>query len=377
MRLAEYFMWLMGAGSDATLEKWMGKKKWADLNKKNLTEYADDLNDKIRDAAAERNTEAKMYSPVFECNDTFVELRSGLLENRRGFLTFFSGGFICLIAMFAFLVILIISKTKLSEYDVPLSIALFINIVATLGFGFLYFRFGFKFSRLELFNTRYLLVRFNRVTRQVYLHRSKNCGGVVVMPWEGIIQGYPPSSPLTLIWQRQDGEYGFPMTICGVGKGFPDTDKLRAEWEWLRRYMDEGGLKNLEKPKRMTMLPVPFYVFSTLAEGMQDFFKGAHSVLFWFGMLLASPFIIFIGAMQWISLILCWRPVFPKIIREAGKPGAPVPALTTVDDYPPKIAEQLKKNAHRWLVKPGRKPEKPKGTRKKKEKTGEKEEKAE
>ncbi|EKT4543507.1 hypothetical protein QEM15_005772, partial [Pseudomonas putida] len=61
---------------------------------------------------------------------------------------------------------------------------------------------------------------------------------------------------------------------------------------------------------------------------------------------------------HWLSLLLCWRPRWPKVIREAGLPGKPVPPVTTLSDYPPAIQARLLANADRWQLKPGKRPEK-------------------
>jgi hypothetical protein len=45
-------------------------------------------------------------------------------------------------------------------------------------------------------------------------------------------------------------------------------------------------------------------------------------------------------------------------------PGKPVPHVSEITDYPPKIYQKLKENAYRWKVKPGHSPieEKPEKT---------------
>jgi hypothetical protein len=89
----------------------------------------------------------------------------------------------------------------------------------------------------------------------------------------------------------------------------------------------------------------------------------------WFACLLISPAFLIIGLSHWASLLLCWKPRWPKIIQEAGKPGKPVPKISSIDDYPPKIAEELKRKSHIWMVRPGdpekEAPEKPKRPRRK------------
>lgn len=70
------------------------------------------------------------------------------------------------------------------------------------------------------------------------------------------------------------------------------------------------------------------------------------------------PAFVIIGTGHWLSLLLCWRPRWPKVIREAGTPGKPVPPVTTLSDYPQAIQERLLANADRWQLKPGRRPTK-------------------
>jgi len=48
---------------------------------------------------------------------------------------------------------------------------------------------------------------------------------------------------------------------------------------------------------------------------------------------------------HWLSLLLCWPTWWPRIIRRAGLPGAPVPKLTTADDYGPEMAAKLRASA--------------------------------
>jgi hypothetical protein len=50
---------------------------------------------------------------------------------------------------------------------------------------------------------------------------------------------------------------------------------------------------------------------------------------------LASPALALHALGHWISLLLCWEPHWPRIIREAGLPGKPAPRLSTAADWPP------------------------------------------
>jgi hypothetical protein len=58
--------------------------------------------------------------------------------------------------------------------------------------------------------------------------------------------------------------------------------------------------------------------------------------------ILLSPGSLPIKLGYWLSLLLCVRPRWPKIIEEAGQPGKLVPEISKIDDYPPEIAAKLK-----------------------------------
>ncbi|EKT4567485.1 hypothetical protein QEM43_003173, partial [Pseudomonas putida] len=49
---------------------------------------------------------------------------------------------------------------------------------------YIYAKYGFRLSRLEMLTSRHLLIRFNRKTQQVHLHRPGYCGGIVTFPWK-------------------------------------------------------------------------------------------------------------------------------------------------------------------------------------------------
>jgi hypothetical protein len=160
--------------------------------------------------------------------------------------------------------------------------------------------------------------------------------------------------PMTISWNIQEGEYGFPAIFTFIGKPPPRIGDHQVQWEFIRRYMDEGGLQAVALPRISSKYPWPWKGLTALAEGHEDFFKTANGLMI-LGALLLSPAFLVIAFIHWISLLLCWTPHWPKALREAGQPGKPVPKLTTLDDYPPLIAAQLKENAHLWKALPGRK----------------------
>ena len=137
---------------------------------------------------AARHPRAKLTGPVYACNDTFLELRCGTMEQWRGLMT------MAVLMWLTFAVGMngqgiireLTDDFQGSWESDATGVAFSLITCFTFMFGMLYayYRFAFQYSRMEIFTTRHLLVRFNRITRQVYVHRPKNCGGIVVMPWE-------------------------------------------------------------------------------------------------------------------------------------------------------------------------------------------------
>ncbi len=231
------------------------------------------------------------------------------------------------------------------------------------GFYYIYAKYGFRFTRLEILTSRHLLIRFNRKTQQVHLHRPAYCGGIATFPWKttGSTAVSPEDDSLSLgmrlglVWHPS--HTGLPhMEMAFVGKQGQGGSELRDEWEFIRRYMEEGP-HAVPRPRLSTQLPSPIQAFSAQFEGLGRFFRKS-SWLFKLALLMVWPAFVIVGTAHWFSLLLCWRPRWPKMIREAGLPGKPVPSPTTLSDYPPDIQERLLANADRWQLKPGKRPEK-------------------
>ncbi len=229
-----------------------------------------------------------------------------------------------------------------------------------------------------MLTSRHLLIRFNRKTQQVHLHRPSYCGGIVTFPWRstGSTAIHPEDDALSLgmrlalVWHPI--RTGLPhLEFAFLGKQGQGGSELRDEWEFIRRYMEEGP-DAVPRPRLSTQLPSPIQAFSAQFEGLGRFFRHSGWPLK-VALLLIWPAFVIIGTAHWVSLMLCWRPRWPKIIREAGRPGKPIPPVTTLADYPPQIQERLLANADRWQLKPGkrpqRKPRKPRATRAQQEST--------
>lgn len=194
----------------------------------------------------------------------------------------------------------------------------------------------------ENFVQRRLLIRFNRVTRQVYLHRPRYAGGITTLaldqispqPAVGEDEAANIGRQLVLAWDP--AVTGLPhLHLMFVGKVADGTSDIVNLWEFIRRYMEEGP-QSVPQPKKL-LGKIPWPWLSLLAPW--SFFKPLwqagmrRQVILW--VTLVSPVLLLHAAGHWISLLLCWEPRWPKIIREAGLPGKPVPALSTASNWPP------------------------------------------
>lgn len=304
--------------------------------------------------------------PVFAFNEIFLEMRCGGSEEKRGLITLITlAGILPGIALGLYIaagsIWLDITSRASSSF---LAVVLTITLALASGSALYFFsKYGIKLSRLEMLTTRHLLIRFNRKTQQVHLHRPSYCGGIVTFPWKttGSTGLYPEDDSLSvgmrlgLVWHPS--RTGLPhMEMALLGKQGQGGSELRDEWEFIRRYMEEGP-QAVPRPRLSTQLPSPIQAFSAQFEGLGRFFRKS-SWLFKIAMLMVWPAFVIIGTAHWVSLLLCWRPRWPKVIREAGLPGKPVPAPTTLSDYPPDIQERLLANADRWQLKSGKRPEK-------------------
>ncbi|WP_442793249.1 MULTISPECIES: DUF6708 domain-containing protein, partial [unclassified Pseudomonas] len=99
--------------------------------------------------------------------------------------------------------------------------------------------------------------------------------------------------------------------------------ELQAEWEFIRRFMDEGP-EGLPRPRITSHFPWPWQAFTPQFEGLTHYFRRSSRITK-IGLVLISPAFLIIGTGHWLSLMLCWKPRWPKIIREAGLPGKPIP----------------------------------------------------
>ncbi|MCW2271679.1 DUF6708 domain-containing protein [Pseudomonas sp. JUb96] len=347
---------------DHKLEKKLGTKR--------KLPYASEDDEEQADARICVSQTPKSRGPVYVFNDTSLEIRSGTLEAKRGLISIISMSIIALILIEAGLCVksfmhLIehLSSPKKPSYWQHIYPIIFLGTLA-ISKSYLYIRYGLRFSRLEIFTSRHLLIRFNRKTQQVYLHRPSYCGGIVTLPWKGVTSSGASEKtaiasgigvPLFLYWSPRVTGTLHPEGAW-VGKAGNNQAELRDEWEFIRRFMDEGP-QGLPRPRITSHFPWPWQAFTPQFEGLTHYFRRASRTTK-VGLLLICPAFLIIGLGHWLSLLLCWKPRWPKLIRQAGLPGKPIPPLTTLADRPPHIQERLRANAHLWTVRPGKRPEK-------------------
>ncbi|UDU78877.1 DUF6708 domain-containing protein [Pseudomonas sp. HN2-3] len=363
MYLIEWGFWRMATQSESARDALEAEMTPAE-KRADQDFYQRDLEEEMHFQSVSETPHTR--GPVFAFNEIFLEIRCGGSEEKRGLITLATlGGIAPIIVMSAIMTIgfiwMDITDHESRSLITILTTLIMLFISATI--FYLYSKYGIHLTRLEMLTSRHLLIRFNRITQQVHLHRPSYCGGIVTFPWKttGSTGLYPEDDSLSvgmrlgLIWHPSRTSLPH-IEIALLGKQGQGGSELRDEWEFIRRYMEEGP-HAVPRPRLSTQLPSPIQAFSAQFEGLGRFFRNS-SWLFKLVMLMVWPAFVIIGSAHWISLLLCWRPRWPKVIREAGLPGKPVPSPTTLSDYPPEIQERLLANADRWQLKPGKRPEK-------------------
>ncbi|WP_256578026.1 DUF6708 domain-containing protein [Pseudomonas sp. Irchel s3h17] len=198
---------------------------------------------------------------------------------------------------------------------------------------YLYFKYVFSYLRLEIFTARRLIVRFNRITRKVYLLRPKHLGGVVALDWDKTDVCINPNMSeldgtggfVLLGWEKEyhavsdaDGnpKDDFEMTL--VGKPTRNAAELLAFWEYIRRYMEDGPEAAPAPERLLPRFPWPWHSLSAVWRLDTGFIKTPALWIFIPIHLLLLPLILIHACAHWVSLLLCYEPRFPRSIANAG-----------------------------------------------------------
>ena len=351
MYVGEFLLWFGSAMKSETRKKLKMGYNNADMTLKEVQ----------KDYTQESVSDNPMpLGPYYAYNDRYLEIRGGMFENFRGILTWISLLMFFIPASGAYLGLRIFLRIYNNDSNNIGSgvFAIFFFSVMSLIFSYLYIRYFRYIYRFELFTIRHIRVRFNRVTRQVYIQRPKYCGGTVVFKWEHIMPSNFGESGSDMggtnmvnLMSFHPYKTGFPIAhSVGIGKNTYNPQDYKDEWEFIRRYM-EHGRDNLPKPRLSTHLPMPFHGFSGHVSLMIHAVKNAPTFLMY--ILLIPVFLIllpFYTVGYFISECLCWQPRWPKVIRQAGKTGKPIPKETTLSDYPETVQQAILESRLEWGV---------------------------
>ncbi|EHK63293.1 DUF6708 domain-containing protein [Achromobacter arsenitoxydans] len=273
---------------------------------------------------------------LYSYNDTYIDVRTPN-DEKRGVITIFAGSIYSMM-IYAFVMTSAIAvESFVSGYwagePVSGSDYLFLSFfpLAFLVVLWILLKYTFRFFRLESLTARRIIVRFNRITRKVYLLRPKHLGGIRIMDWDktevlldkSMSEVEGTGGFIILGWDRGDGvdlqgtrTDNFEVTF--VGKPTRNASELLAFWEYIRRYMEDGPAAAPAPKKLLTKFPWPWLSFKA-AWGLDTrFFR--HSGLWVFVVIniLILPAILIHATGHWLSLLLCYEPRFPRVIEEAG-----------------------------------------------------------
>jgi hypothetical protein len=267
---------------------------------------------------------------VFKKNDTYLEV-CGQFEAQRGMLGFA----VCLIpvGVIGFLSYMVgraifdLIRGFLGA-DLPASLGgLVFYILATsltliLPVGWLFKKLLLPQVRKDYFTTRRTLIRFNRVTRKVYVHQPPQAGGINTYDWDEAIatldDGEPDKSSGRLVMGWIDVEAAQMRGLIFVGRAAGNAARGRAWWEYIRRYMEEGP-DSVPQPfvrlwkgvwPHMSIWSV-FYLYpERLLHG---------GPLWWILLPCLAPVDLMRAALHWLAMLLSVEPRFPPEIEHAGQ----------------------------------------------------------
>ncbi|MDD0973273.1 DUF6708 domain-containing protein [Pseudomonas fontis] len=281
------------------------------------------------------------HESIYTYNEVYIDARTPN-DEKRGVITFFVGG-IGMMLIYMFLGLLFIYLNQVfTGYDsagdallrsdyffAPL--VLVIPAIALV----VYYKYAFRHLFLEAFTARRLIIRFNRITRKVYLLRPNYLGGLRIMDWDktqpliekNMTQSEGMGGFVVLCWDKGDGTdlAGNPtddIELTFVGKPTRNARELLAFWEYIRRYMEVGPEEAPPPKKLISKFPWPWLSLKA-AWGLDTSFL-RHSALWVFVLLncMLLPAILIHAVGHWVSLLLCYEPRFPKAIENAGRDEA-------------------------------------------------------
>lgn len=298
-------------------------------------------NEKIPPIRINQKVSTKITSndSLYSYNSTYIDVRTPN-DEKRGLITLMIGGCGAILLWLLGMTIHYAFRDILAGYkgdQIPLVAFDYILLggipLIPLTALYFYVKYAFRYLRLEVFTARRLIVRFNRITRKIYLLRPNHLGGIVALDWgtaEVCID--PKMSELNgtggfvvLGWDKEShsvrdihGNLKDDFEITFVGKPTRNASELLAFWEYIRRYM-EYGPEAAPKPKKLIgKFPWPWRSFMAVWRLDSHFVKAPK---LWFFVIIYSllvPLIVVHACAHWVSLLLCYEPKFPRNIEEAG-----------------------------------------------------------
>ncbi|MEJ2633252.1 MAG: hypothetical protein P8015_18965 [Acidihalobacter sp.] len=257
-----------------------------------------------RDSALPRNRQegikADNHATVVAFNSTYAEFVGRRFLLRGGFKTFGSTfaviGYVLVPAFILFSIPMdsrnIIGLSMVSITAAAFALALIVRILSR-----------------DFFTHTYYPIRFNRKTRQVYVFRDKRDGGILTVPWDDVFVhiGRGLRDPVyDLRGHLLEGDTVKDTFVAGLC--YTDQESVKALWEFVRRYMDEG-VESLGKIEIWTT-PAATLMNSRIIVGVYvGGTEGARAILW--------PFWALLIATRWLVMKTSKPPVWPAEIEAA------------------------------------------------------------
>lgn len=277
-------------------------------------------------------------SSIYKHGNEYLDLRTPNDEKRGVISIFFLG--VCGVILQGLIGTLYLSVKKISsghrhdgallqstDYFFLVTFPVFWLIVLAV-----FLKYTLRFFRLESLTARRIVVRFNRITRKVYLLRPKHLGGVRIMNWDkteiivdkNMSELDGTGGYIILGWEKGDGvDLGGNPTdnieLTFIGKPTRNASELLAFWEYIRRYMEEGPAAAPAPEKLICKFPWPWLSLKAAWGLDTSFIRNRDLRVFVLLNLLLWPVILIHATGHWLSLLLCYEPRFPKVIEEAGR----------------------------------------------------------
>ncbi|OQS36478.1 DUF6708 domain-containing protein [Chromobacterium haemolyticum] len=287
------------------------------------------------DVKESRSEQLSDNESIYQKTDNYLDVCT-YNDDKRGLLTLVFSTFCYAIFLLVDLFVLMLSELiegKDSSGDVLYLdggywFAFLGTVIVTPLICYFFLRYLARVWHLEAFTMRRLVVRFNRVTRKVYLLRPGFLGGVKAYDWDMIDVGLPKDMPnhqgiggmlvLAARAESTDNPHS-PLGVDGAFIGLPSRDyqHLLSFWEYIRRFMEDGA-DAAPAPKRLrSKWPNPLSSMWTVSRlSLPGGFDLGRSFL-WLRLALTPVFVIW-GLGHYASLLLSYEGRFPKAIRQAS-----------------------------------------------------------